>query len=473
MLFWAWFRATRLGITIQATGSNEKSAFLSGVSITRVNVVTYGLSGLFAAGAALYLTTQTGAGSPTIGKDYILPSVAAAVIGGVSLFGGRGHLAGTLIGAFILTLIGNLVFVLNVSSYWQPVVSGVILLLSVLASSVAEKAARGARGMNAFLARNRLILLAYAGMVVLLLVTALFSPGFLSASNLRSTVVLAAFVGIVALGQTFVIIGGGIDLSIPWVLNSAAIIMALLCGGQDAAARLGRAAGARRRRTDRADQRHRRRLFRRAADHHDARRQRHPAGPDPGADRRLARRLRRPALIKFLSVGRIGPFPVIALIWLVLTLVATLLLSKAAFGRHLYALGTSATVAEFSGVPTARTTVLTYVISGLTAALAGMLLTGYSGQAYLGMGDAYLFTSIAAVAIGGASILGGSGHYLGTVAGALVLTILTGLLPALNLSSGALLVVYGAVILITVSIGSEVFAGIGGRLRAGKGKEEA
>ena len=112
-LFWWWFRGTRLGITIQATGSNEKSAFLSGVSITRVNVMTYGLSGLFAAGAALYLTTQTGAGSPTIGKDYILPSVAAAVIGGVSLFGGRGHLAGTLIGAFILTLIGNLVFVLK------------------------------------------------------------------------------------------------------------------------------------------------------------------------------------------------------------------------------------------------------------------------------------------------------------------------------------------------------------------------
>ncbi len=142
LLFWWWFRATRVGIAIQATGSNEKSAFLSGVSITRVNIVTYGLSGLFAAGAALSSVTQTGAGSPTIGKDYILPSVAAAVIGGVSLFGGRGHLAGTLIGAFVLTLIGNLVFVLHVSSYWQPVASGVILLLSVLARSVAEKAAR-------------------------------------------------------------------------------------------------------------------------------------------------------------------------------------------------------------------------------------------------------------------------------------------------------------------------------------------
>jgi len=141
--FWFWFRATRLGIAIRATGSSDKSAFLSGVSITRINVATYGLSGLFAAGAALYLTTQTGAGSPTIGKDYILPSVAAAVIGGVSLFGGRGDLVGTIVGAMVLTLIGNLVFVLHVSSYWQPVISGFILLLAVLASSLAEKSARG------------------------------------------------------------------------------------------------------------------------------------------------------------------------------------------------------------------------------------------------------------------------------------------------------------------------------------------
>lgn len=142
LVFWYWFRSTRLGLTIKAAGSSEKSAFLSGISITRSNVMTYGLSGLFAAGAALYLTTQTGAGSPTIGKDYILPSVAAAVIGGVSLFGGRGHLFGTMIGAFILTLIGNLVFVLRVSSYWQPVMSGTILLIAVLASSIAEKTAR-------------------------------------------------------------------------------------------------------------------------------------------------------------------------------------------------------------------------------------------------------------------------------------------------------------------------------------------
>ena len=142
LIFWVWFRRTRLGIAIRATGSNERSAFLSGVSPLGINIATYGLSGLFAALAALYLTTQTGAGSPTIGKDYILPSVAAAVIGGISLFGGRGGLIGTIIGALILTIIGNLVFVLRVSSYWQPIVSGVILLVAVLASLVAEKSAR-------------------------------------------------------------------------------------------------------------------------------------------------------------------------------------------------------------------------------------------------------------------------------------------------------------------------------------------
>lgn len=308
--------------------------------------------------------------------------------------------------------------------------------------------------MTGFLARHRPVLLAYAAMLLLLLVTAAFSPGFLSPTNLRSTLVLAAFVGIVALGQTFVIIGAGIDLSVPWVLNSAAILMAMLCAGQNlplvwvmplllaggALVGLVNGIGVA--------------LFG------------VPAiimtlatnvilqglilvftggSPTPSA----------PELIRFLAVGRIGPVPVIVILWAVLAVAATVVLSKSAFGRYLYALGSNATVAAFSGVPTARTMILTYVISGMTAALAGMLLTGYSGQAYLGMGDPYLFTSIAATAIGGASILGGTGHYIGTIAGALVLTILTGLLPALNLSNGALQVVYGAVILITVALSSE------------------
>ena len=307
------------------------------------------------------------------------------------------------------------------------------------------------------LRRHRAILLAYLGMGVLLALASVVSPGFLALAHLRTTAVLAAFIGIVALGQTFVVIGGGIDLSVPWTLNCAAVLMTLVANGRDgpllwiaplllgAGALVGAVNG-----IGVA-------LF----------------GVPPiimtlavnvilqggilvftgGAPTATA-----PPLAQFLAVGRIGGFPVILAIWIALAALATVALSRTAFGRWLYALGSSATVAEFSGVPTTLTAVTAYMISGFTAALAGMLLTGYTAQAYLGMGDPYLFTSIAAVAIGGASVLGGSGHYLGTVAGALVLTILTGVLPALNLSDGALLIVYGLVILVTVSLASEAIS---------------
>ena len=103
--------------------------------------------------------------------------------------------------------------------------------------------------MSSFLARNRLILLAYAGHGGAAARHRAVLAGLpVGSRTCARPSCLAAFVGIVALGQTFVIIGGGIDLSIPWVLNSAAILMTLLCGGQDAAADLGRAADARRRR---------------------------------------------------------------------------------------------------------------------------------------------------------------------------------------------------------------------------------
>jgi ribose transport system permease protein len=301
---------------------------------------------------------------------------------------------------------------------------------------------------------HRGILVAYLATIALLLFTSLVSTGFLAGAHLRSMVLLAAFIGIVALGQTFVIIGGGIDLSVPWVLNGAAVFVTLFAHGHNEplfwAAPLLLAAGA---------------LVGMINGLGIA-----VAGVPPiimtlavnvilqggilictgGAPTAAA-----PTALQFLAVGRVGGIPVVLVIWAVLAVTASILLSKTTFGRYLYALGANATVAKYSGVPTLRTVVLSYTLSGFTAALVGMLLTGYSGQAYLGMGDPYLFTSIAAVAIGGTSIMGGSGHYIGTIAGAFLLTILTALLPALNLSSGALQIVYGIVILVTVSLASE------------------
>jgi ribose transport system permease protein len=312
-------------------------------------------------------------------------------------------------------------------------------------------------------------LLAYAGALILFALTSLYSPGFAAPSHLRSLIVVSAFTGIVAVGQTLVIIGGGIDLSVPWVLNSAATLVTLFAHGADTpllwSVPLTVAGGS----------------LIGAVNGIGIARAGVPAiimtlstntvlqglllvvtGGTPPA--------MTPRLLQLVATGHAGPIPLILIVWVVLGAVATLLLSRTVLGRYLYALGTSRTVAEFSGVPVQRTSIAAYVVSGTTAALAGVLLAGYSGQAYLGMGDPYLFTSIAAVAIGGASILGGSGTYLGTVAGALVLTILTGLLPIFRLSAGALQVIHGAVILVTVSLAAprvqRLFARAGPGLRA-------
>jgi ribose transport system permease protein len=142
IVLWLWFKRTRLGVSIKATGSSENSAFLSGVPTGVTTVAAYSLSGLFAALAGLFLTTQTASGSPTVGNDYILNSVAAVVIGGTSLFGGRGGVSGTIAGAFVLTMIANVIFAYELESFWSPITYGALLILAVLANSLTELYAR-------------------------------------------------------------------------------------------------------------------------------------------------------------------------------------------------------------------------------------------------------------------------------------------------------------------------------------------
>lgn len=143
IVLWAWFSRTRVYNSIRAAGSNERSAYLNRVSVLGTNAWAYGLSGFFAAAAGLYFSTQTGAGHPTVGTQYVLPAIAAVVIGGTSLMGGRGTLAGTIVGAFILTLIGDVVFLLKLQSYWQWVMSGLILMLVVVLTGLTESRSQG------------------------------------------------------------------------------------------------------------------------------------------------------------------------------------------------------------------------------------------------------------------------------------------------------------------------------------------
>jgi ribose transport system permease protein len=145
LAWWAWFRRTRGAFRIRAAGSDERGAFLNRVSLTRTNLAAYGMAGFFAALAGLFFASQTGSGSPVVGTQFVLPSIAAVVIGGTSLAGGRGGILGTVIGALILNQIADVIFLVGLSSYWQQVASGLILVGVVLLAPLLAVAAERAR----------------------------------------------------------------------------------------------------------------------------------------------------------------------------------------------------------------------------------------------------------------------------------------------------------------------------------------
>ena len=126
---------------------------------------------------------------------------------------------------------------------------------------------------------------------------------------------------------------------------------------------------------------------------------------------------------------------------------ALLLLGRTTFGRRVYAVGNSPLVARLSGVGVGGTLIGVYALSGFCAALVGILLSGFSGQASLGMGDEYLLPSIAAVVVGGTLITGGRGHYLGMLGGVLLLTALSTLLAGTTLPSAVRDIILGLVVL--------------------------
>jgi ribose transport system permease protein len=139
---WMLFRRSPVGRDMLAVGSASDAAHLMGASVTRTIVTAYALSAMFAAAAGLYLTTQISGGSPLIGNDYILPSVAAAVLGGARLTGGHASLVGTIVGAFILSIVGDVVFVFGLSGNLSIILTGVILLLVVVANQVGDTATK-------------------------------------------------------------------------------------------------------------------------------------------------------------------------------------------------------------------------------------------------------------------------------------------------------------------------------------------
>ncbi|WP_245292477.1 ABC transporter permease [Rhizobium sp. 9140] len=124
------------GRWLYASGGNERAAELSGVPVKRVKIIVYVLSGISAAIAGLVLSSQLTSAGPTAGTTYELTAIAAVVIGGAALTGGRGTIGGTMLGAFVIGFLSDGLVIIGVSSYWQTVFTGAVIVLAVLLNSI-------------------------------------------------------------------------------------------------------------------------------------------------------------------------------------------------------------------------------------------------------------------------------------------------------------------------------------------------
>ncbi|TPI10289.1 ABC transporter permease [Mesorhizobium sp. B4-1-3] len=132
------------GRWLYAAGGNENAADLSGVPVKRVKITVYTLSGILSAIAGLVLSSQLTSAGPTAGTTYELTAIAAVVIGGAALTGGRGTVRGTMLGAFVIGFLSDGLVIIGVSSYWQTVFTGAVIVLAVLMNTI-QYGARGIR----------------------------------------------------------------------------------------------------------------------------------------------------------------------------------------------------------------------------------------------------------------------------------------------------------------------------------------
>jgi ribose transport system permease protein len=131
-VIWFVLKKTVFGRHVYAVGGNEEASRLSGVSVDRVKIWVYTLSGAMSAMAGIILTSRLNSAQPTAGAGYELDAIAAVVLGGTSLTGGRGWIFGTLVGALLIGVLNNGLNLLGVSSFYQQVIKGVVILLAVL-----------------------------------------------------------------------------------------------------------------------------------------------------------------------------------------------------------------------------------------------------------------------------------------------------------------------------------------------------
>lgn len=292
-----------------------------------------------------------------------------------------------------------------------------------------------------------------AGFVVVILVlgtiytlATIGTAPLLTPNYLLTQLQTGSFLGIVAAGMMVVILLGHIDLSVPWTMTAAAM-MATYVGG-DLAIPTGLAVG----------------LAVGLFNGFGVAYMRIPSmiftlGVDAVMRGLMVMltggfspRTESTPLMKWLAADKILGIPVAVFVWAGVALVVATILGRTAFGKMVYATGNSESATYLSGVRTRRVVVGAFVISGLCAAVAGMLLAGYSNKAFQGMGTPYLLPAIAAVVLGGTHILGGRGRFIGTLVGVILIVLLNSVVSMMQMPDAARQVIYGLVIIVMLLV---------------------
>ena len=295
------------------------------------------------------------------------------------------------------------------------------------------------------------VAIAVVAIVLLFILGQIISPGFLGFGHVMSVLRLSVFLGIVALGQSLVVMSGGegIDLSVGSVLSLGVCVSSSLLLGRDgnipialvAAIATGFMIG----------------LVNGAGIAY--------VGIPPlimtlamssvvdGLSLIYTRGYPKgsaPPLLQALGSGRTLEVPNILFLWILIVAAATVMLFRKRWGAVLFGVGANSVAAELSGVNVRRFRMFIYGICGGVSGLAGFFVLAYTGTPYLNLGAPYVMTSIAAIAIGGVSLAGGSGSYLGAAIGCILLTTVSSILVALNTTESVRQLVYGSLVFIVV-----------------------
>ena len=289
---------------------------------------------------------------------------------------------------------------------------------------------------------------AFACILIVLLVGSLYSRSFLSPEYLLQQLKVASFLGVIATGAMIVILLGQIDLSVPWVVAVGGMMSTAATGwgplGVAMAIPIGVACGVALGLVNGVGVAYLRIPSMVVTLAVNAVAQglmvAHTGGFSP-------QEASSPAM-RFLATGNsVLGIPNALVVWAAVGAAAIFLLTRTTFGRTVYAIGNRERAAYLSGARTRLVVMSAFAIAGGLSAFGGVLLAGYASKAAQAMGDPYLLPAIAAVVLGGTSILGGRGNYLGTVAGVILITLLQSILSVMQIEEFGRHVIYGVVII--------------------------